>query len=76
MLTTEKLGGRVVRWRWATFKAGCPTNLDNSMVRASLLAVGAGGASVDIFVFSIISLFISSTRWETARYKLQYCRKA
>ena len=35
---------------------GRPANLDYSRARASVLAVGAGGGCLDIFLSSIISL--------------------
>ena len=39
------------------------------------LAVGAGGACLDIFTL-IYSFFpLSPSLWETARYKLKYCLK-
>ena len=36
---------------------GHPTNLDCSMTRPTALAVGAGGAGLDFFLWSITSLF-------------------
>ena len=41
----------------------------------SLLAVSVGGDCLDIFFSSIFSLFLSSSLWETARYRLNYCLK-
>ena len=38
------------------------------------LAVGAGGGGLDIFTSSILSS-LSSSLWETARYRLKYCLK-
>ena len=39
-----------------------------------MLAVGAGGGCLDIFLSSII-LFLSPSLWETARYRQKYCLK-
>ena len=37
------------------------------------LAVGAGGGCLDIFSLVYVSLFfLSSSLWETARYRLKY----
>ena len=41
----------------------------------SVIAVGAGGGCLDIFLSSIISLSFSLSLWETARYRLKYCLK-
>ena len=38
----------------------------------SVLAAGAGIGCLDIFLSSIISLFLSPSLWEAARYRLQY----
>ena len=63
---------------------GRSTYLDNSRARGYIaLAVGAGGGCLDIFslvfLFSILSFFLSLSLslslWETARYRLKYCLK-
>ena len=40
-----------------------------------VLAVGAGGGSLDIFSFIYHFSFLSPSLWETARYRLKYCLK-
>ena len=37
------------------------------------LAVGAGGACLDIFSLIYHFSFLSPSLWETARYRLKYC---
>ena len=39
------------------------------------LAVGAGGGCLDIFTLLYPFSPLSSSRWETARYRLKYCLK-
>ena len=39
------------------------------------LAVGAGGGCLDIFSLIYLFSFLSSSLWETARYRLKYCLK-
>ena len=39
------------------------------------LAVGAGGACLDIFTLVYHFSFLSPSLWETARYRLKYCLK-
>ena len=39
------------------------------------LAVGAGGDCLDIFVLIYPFSPLSSSLWETARYRLKYCLK-
>ena len=39
------------------------------------LAVGAGGACLDIFTLVYPFLPLSPSLWETARYRLKYCLK-
>ena len=39
------------------------------------LAVGAGGGCLDIFTLSYPFSRLSSSLWETARYRLKYCLK-
>ena len=43
--------------------------------RPTVLAVGAGGGSLDIFTFIYLYSPLSPSLWETARYKLKYCLK-
>ena len=40
-----------------------------------VLAVGAGGACLDIFSLFYHFSFLSPSLWETARYRLKYCLK-
>ena len=39
------------------------------------LAVGAGGGCLDIFTLLYLFSSLSSSLWETARYRLKYCLK-
>ena len=39
------------------------------------LAVGAGGACLDIFTLNYPFFLLSPSLWETARYRLKYCLK-
>ena len=39
------------------------------------LTVGAGGSSLDIFTLLYPFSFLSSSLWETARYRLKFCLK-
>ena len=41
----------------------------------TVLAVGAGGCCLDIFSLAYHFSFLSSSLWETARYRLKYCLK-
>ena len=70
-------GGRVVRWCWVNFQ--CRGVLLIRVIVGqgpTALAVGAGGGCLHIFfLLSIISLFLSPSLWETARYRLKYCLK-
>ena len=54
---------------------GSPTNLDHIRARPTALAVGAGGGCLDIFSLVYHFSFLSSSLWETARYRLKYCLK-
>ena len=40
-----------------------------------MLAVGAGGGGLDIFSLIYHFSLLSSSLWETARYRLKYCLK-
>ena len=53
---------------------GHPTILITGGQGPIALAVGAGGGSLDILLWSILSL-LSPSLWETARYRLKYCLK-
>ena len=64
--TIELAGGRVVRWRWINFQ--CRGVLLIWIIVGqgpTVLAVGAGGCCLDIFLSSIISLLSLplSGRW-------------
>ena len=51
---------------------GCPTNLDYKVGQGpTVLAVGAGGGCLDIFSHVYHFSFLSSSLWETARYRLK-----
>ena len=41
----------------------------------SVLAVGAGGDCLDIFTLICLFSFLSSSLWQSARYRLKYCLK-
>ena len=41
----------------------------------TVLAVGAGGGCLDIFSLVYHLSFLTSSLWETARYRLKYCLK-
>ena len=41
----------------------------------TVLAVGAGGGCLDIFSLVYHFSILSSSLWETARYRLKYCLK-
>ena len=41
----------------------------------TVLAVGAGGGCLDIFTLIYPFFPLSSSLWETARYRLKYCLK-
>ena len=54
---------------------GRPTILITVGQRPTALAVGAGGACLDIFTLIYPFPSFSSSLWETARYRLKYCLK-
>ena len=54
---------------------GRPTNLDDSRAGPIVLAAGAGGGCLVIFTFLYLFSSLSSSLWETARYRLKYCLK-
>ena len=41
----------------------------------TVLAVDAGGGCLDIFSIVYHFIFLTSSPWETARYRLKYCLK-
>ena len=69
-------GGRVVRWCWVNFQ--CRGVLLILIVVGQgpiTLAIGAGGDCLDIFSLVYHFSFLSSSLWETARYRLKYFLK-
>ena len=54
---------------------GRPTYLDNSGQGPTAFVVGAGGGCLDIFTLLCHFCLLSSSLWETARYRLKYCLK-
>ena len=54
---------------------GRPTNWIRVGQGPAVLAVGAGGACLDIFSLVHHFSFVSPSPWETARYRLKYCLK-
>ena len=69
-------GGRVVRWSWINFQArGVLLVWIRVGQGPTALAVGAGGGCLDIFTLIYPFSFLSSSLWETTRYRLKYCLK-
>ena len=54
---------------------GRPTILITVGQGPTALAVGAGGGCLDIFTLIYPFSSLSSSLWETARYRLKYCLK-
>ena len=54
---------------------GCPTIWMLVGQGLTALAVGAGGGCLDIFTLIYLFSPLSSSLWETARYRLKYCLK-
>ena len=54
---------------------GRPTVLNTVGQGLTALAVGAGGGCLDIFTLIYPFSLLSSSLWETARYRLKYCLK-
>ena len=52
-----------------------PTYLDLSRARAYSACCRCGWGCLDVFLSSIIPLFLSPSLWETARYRLKCCLK-
>ena len=70
-------GGRLMRWCWVNFQCRGVLLVWITVGQGpTALAVGAGGSCLDIF-FSLFYhfSFLSPSLWETARYRLKYCRK-
>ena len=55
--------------------SGRPVNLDNNRQGPIALAVGADWGCFDFFSLVYHFSFLSSSLWETARYRLKYCLK-
>ena len=54
---------------------GRPTILITVGQGSAAVAVGAGGGCLDIFALIYPFSSLSSSLWETARYRLKYCLK-
>ena len=54
---------------------GRPTILNTVGQGPTALAVGAGGACLDIFTLIYPFSCFSPSLWETAQYRLKYCLK-
>ena len=54
---------------------GRPTILITVGQGPTALVVGAGGGCLDIFILIYLFSPLSSSLWETARYRLKYCLK-
>ena len=68
--------GGVIRWCWVNFQCrGVLLTLIILGQEPTALAVGACGGCLDIFTLVYHFSFLSSSLWETARYKLKYCLK-
>ena len=69
-------GGRVVRWRWVNFQfRGVLLIWIRVGQGPTALAMGAGGACLDIFTLVCHFSYLSPSLWETARNRLKYCLK-
>ena len=58
-----------------TSSAGASYNLEDSRARAIALTVGASGGVWTFFIFLYPFSPLSTSLWETARYRLKYCLK-
>ena len=75
-VTYRLRGGRVVRWCWVNFQCRGVLLIWTRVGQGpTALAVGAGGACLDIFSLVYCFSFLSPSLWETARYRLKYCLK-
>ena len=70
--TGGRSGGAMVLGKLSV--PGRPTNLDYSSARAYCACSRCRWGCLDIFLSSAFS-FLSSSLWETARYRLKYCLK-
>ena len=69
-------GGRVVQWCWVNFQCWDVLLIWIIVGQGPIvLAVGAGGGSLDIFSLIFHFSFLSPSLWETVRYRLKYCLK-
>ena len=68
-------GGWVVRWCWVSFQCrGVLLIWIRVRQGPTALAMGADGGCLDIFTL-VYHLYSFPSLWETARYRLKYCRK-
>ena len=66
----------MVRWCWVNFQCrGIQLILIIVGQGPTALTVGAGRGCLDIFILVYHFTFLSPSLWETARYRLKYCRK-
>ena len=66
----------MVRWCWVNFQCRGVLLIWIKVGQGpTALAVGAGEGYSDIFLSSIISLFLFPSLWKKARYKLKYYLK-
>ena len=69
-------GGRVVRRCWVNFQCWGVQLIWIIVGQGPIvLAVDAGGGCLDIFSLICHFSFLSTSLWETARYRLKYCLK-
>ena len=69
-------GGRVVRWSWVNFQCRGVLLVWIRVGQGPIaLAVGAGRGCLDIFTLIYPFSSLSSSLWETTRYRLKYCLK-
>ena len=66
----------MVRWCWVNFQCrGVLLILSIVGQGPTARTVGTGGGCFDIFILVYHFTFLSPSLWETARYRLKYCRK-
>ena len=69
-------GGWMVQWCWVNFQCRGAFLIWLIVGQGpSALAVDADGGCLDIFTLVYLFSLLSSSLWETARYKLKYCLK-
>ena len=74
--TKVSVGGRVVRRCWVNFQCRGVLLIWIIVGQGPIaLAVGAGWGCLDIFSLIYHFSFLSSSLWETVRYRLKYCLK-